>query len=256
MNGLFLQGGGAKGAFQGGVIYGLYEKGIKFDIVTGTSIGAINSYFIYTKNIEMLKEFWTNIDMIKNEDEKISGDVIENKNLIDELYKLEGRDENIKAIYVNYVSVNNSNLKQVVVDLSRVDKEEAIDAIRYSSLLPLGIDEEISIDDIKENLDAQYLFDKFKDDLQKGRYDGYNLDGGILNNNFLSPFIKNKVDKLYMVSLKNNYEIPDYILNSYNESDLVLFEPITKLTSKDTLRFEREFCRDLFNEGYEMTKSI
>ena len=90
----------------------------------------------------------------------------------------------------------------------------------------------------------------------KGKYDGYNLDGGIINNNFLSPFIENKVDKLYMVSLKNDYEIPEYILNIYDKKDLILYEPKTKLSSKDTLRFEGEFCRCLFNEGYEMTKNI
>ncbi|MCG4722807.1 patatin-like phospholipase family protein, partial [Alistipes putredinis] len=62
--GLCLAGGGAKGAFQAGVIYGLYERGLDFDVISGTSIGAINGYYIYTKNVNKLKEMWINIQTI------------------------------------------------------------------------------------------------------------------------------------------------------------------------------------------------
>ncbi len=75
---LVLQGGGALGAYQAGVFKSLYEK-IKrdqsddsndaplFDIIAGTSIGAINgailvSYFIENKtwkgSAERLESFW------------------------------------------------------------------------------------------------------------------------------------------------------------------------------------------------------
>ena len=47
--GLCLSGGGAKGAFQAGVIKGLYDNGIsKFDAISGTSIGAVNGYYVST----------------------------------------------------------------------------------------------------------------------------------------------------------------------------------------------------------------
>ncbi|QTL99641.1 hypothetical protein GM661_17620 [Iocasia frigidifontis] len=44
--GLVLSGGGAKGAYQAGVIKGLLKMGIKFDLVTGSSIGAFNAVLL------------------------------------------------------------------------------------------------------------------------------------------------------------------------------------------------------------------
>jgi NTE family protein len=63
-NVLILQGGGSLGAFGCGVIKGLAKKGISFDIVCGTSIGAINgAIFVGNKNEnlrpeENLENFW------------------------------------------------------------------------------------------------------------------------------------------------------------------------------------------------------
>lgn len=64
---LILQGGGSLGAFGCGVIKGLAKKGISFDIVCGTSIGAINgAVFVGNKNEnerpeENLENFWMEI---------------------------------------------------------------------------------------------------------------------------------------------------------------------------------------------------
>ena len=43
---LVLQGGGALGAYQGGVYQALHEKGVEPDWIIGTSIGAINAALI------------------------------------------------------------------------------------------------------------------------------------------------------------------------------------------------------------------
>ncbi len=59
---LLLQGGGALGAYQGGVYEALYEAGIHPDWVAGISIGAINSAIIAgnapEKRVAKLREFW------------------------------------------------------------------------------------------------------------------------------------------------------------------------------------------------------
>lgn len=62
-NVLILQGGGSLGAFGCGVFKALYQKGIKLDIVAGTSIGGVNAAIIAgSKNVkhpeQMLEEFW------------------------------------------------------------------------------------------------------------------------------------------------------------------------------------------------------
>ena len=61
-NVLVLQGGGSLGAFACGVMKAFAKKNIKFDIISGTSIGAINGAIIAAgKNqnpAEDLENFW------------------------------------------------------------------------------------------------------------------------------------------------------------------------------------------------------
>lgn len=45
MRGFVMTGGGAKGLFEAGVIHAFHLCGMEFDIITGSSIGAINSIF-------------------------------------------------------------------------------------------------------------------------------------------------------------------------------------------------------------------
>jgi NTE family protein len=59
---LLLQGGGALGAYQGGVYEGLVEAGLHPDWTAGISIGAINAALIAgnppEQRVEKLREFW------------------------------------------------------------------------------------------------------------------------------------------------------------------------------------------------------
>jgi NTE family protein len=63
---LVLQGGGALGAYQGGVYQALHEAGIEPDWLIGTSIGAINASIIAGNKIEdrlaKLEEFWRRVE--------------------------------------------------------------------------------------------------------------------------------------------------------------------------------------------------
>lgn len=256
MNGLFLQGGGAKGAFQAGVICGLYERGLTFNVISGTSIGAVNSYFIYTDNINYLKNMWLNIDNDILKTRTFKGKVLENKEMIDILESLEGIDPNIKSLYVNYVNISDSKLKEIIVDITSLNKDEQINSIKYSSLLPLNIKTEMSISEMIKNFNSTEISDQFKQSVAKGLYNEFNLDGGILNNNLLQPFLKDKVDKLYLVTLKRNYQIPNYLFETYNAEDIIVIKPKTDFIFGDTLRFEKEFCTSLFNEGYKIAKNL
>lgn len=66
---LVLSGGGARGAFQAGIIDGLVRAGgiadgaplRPYGIVCGTSIGAINGYFVATGQYSALRELWYRI---------------------------------------------------------------------------------------------------------------------------------------------------------------------------------------------------
>jgi NTE family protein len=63
---LVFQGGGALGAYQGGVYEALHEAGIAPDWVIGTSIGAINGAIIAGnepgRRLEALREFWNRME--------------------------------------------------------------------------------------------------------------------------------------------------------------------------------------------------
>ena len=66
---LVLSGGGARGAYQAGMIQGLPNaRGIKdgeilapYGLVCGTSIGALNAYFVATGQYNTLREMWWNV---------------------------------------------------------------------------------------------------------------------------------------------------------------------------------------------------
>jgi NTE family protein len=64
-NVLVLQGGGSLGAFGCGAFKGLAKNGIKFDIVAGTSIGAVNAAIIAGSKsddpVKDLEEFWIEV---------------------------------------------------------------------------------------------------------------------------------------------------------------------------------------------------
>jgi NTE family protein len=63
---LVLQGGGALGAYQGGVYQALHEAGIEPDWIVGTSIGAINASIIAGNEPEdrlpRLRDFWKRVE--------------------------------------------------------------------------------------------------------------------------------------------------------------------------------------------------
>jgi NTE family protein len=62
---LVLQGGGALGAYQAGVIEGLEEKGIEVDWVAGISIGAVNAAVLVgnppEERVAKLRGFWEQV---------------------------------------------------------------------------------------------------------------------------------------------------------------------------------------------------
>lgn len=58
---LVLAGGGSLGAYQVGALKALKELGYHFDIVTGTSIGALNGSFVHLGCEDHLEELWNNI---------------------------------------------------------------------------------------------------------------------------------------------------------------------------------------------------
>ena len=60
-NALVVSGGGSKGAFAVGAVERLREEGVEFDIVAGTSTGALMGPLVITDEIQALRGIYTNI---------------------------------------------------------------------------------------------------------------------------------------------------------------------------------------------------
>jgi NTE family protein len=56
---LVLSGGGARGAYEIGVVKAILETGVEFDFVYGTSIGGINAAFIAQGSFSRLEDLWS-----------------------------------------------------------------------------------------------------------------------------------------------------------------------------------------------------
>lgn len=59
--GVVLGGGGAKGAYQIGVWHALEELGIKYNMISGTSVGALNGGLILQGDLEQAEKMWQKI---------------------------------------------------------------------------------------------------------------------------------------------------------------------------------------------------
>jgi len=57
MKALILSGGGARGAYEAGAVRTLLEHE-RFDIICGTSIGAINGTLVAQDEVEKLEALW------------------------------------------------------------------------------------------------------------------------------------------------------------------------------------------------------
>ena len=60
--GLVLAGGGARGGYQIGALKALEELGFKYDVITGTSIGALNSLMLLSEQKEVLFKTWETLE--------------------------------------------------------------------------------------------------------------------------------------------------------------------------------------------------
>lgn len=243
--GLCLSGGGAKGSYQAGVIKALYDNGVKeITSLSGTSIGAINGYYIFTENVENLEKVWINIQKTSENDVKIVDNTVDNSPVIDGLKGLNNNSDNKINFYVNYIDIEEQRVFEKVVNLSSMDKEKGLDSVKYSSLLPYNPNGKLP------------LKEQFVKDVQEGLYDGTKLDGGLVRNTLIAPLIEDNVDKIIIISTRHDYTIPEEIKNVYKEEDIIVVRPKTIFEANDTLRFENEFCTRMFQEGYEIGKSL
>lgn len=243
---LCIEGGGAKGAYEAGVIKALYDNGIKeYAAVAGTSIGAINGYFVATGNIEKLAYIWNNLDEnMGGSGIEIVDNTVNNDMIIKAMYELEEGNRKDVPLYVNYVEVKNKCVEEKVVETSKKTKAKCLEYVKYSSLLPFN---PIKQKGFKEG---------FIEDVADGVHDGKCLDGGMSRGLIIDPVLEVKPDKIVVISTKDDYEISEELAAEFGKDNFVIARPKYKFDPRATLNLNGDFCRKIFAEGYEIGQEL
>lgn len=230
-----LSGGGGKGAYQIGVWKALRKLGINYDIVTGTSVGALNGVLMVQQDYQQAVNLWSNIDYdfifskkIDKDDEKIyltyfkefikSGgmDVTNLEKAIDKYF-------NPKVFFTSPIDFG-----LVIYNLSKM-KAEMIDK---KDLTPINLRDYV--------VASSTCYPAIK--IKKINDEKY-IDGGFYDNLPINLAIELGADRLIVVDLKApgiKQKIKDKdktIINISPNNDIGSFLKFDKITSKRNMKY-------------------
>lgn len=156
MRAIVLSGGGARGSYQIGVWKALRKLNIKYDLVTGTSVGALNGAFFVQGNYKDALWMWENINFNLIFSQKFDQKVLEEHGTFEllktyakgilmnggmdvsrmeetmERFIYPDRFYNSKVDY-GMVTVNLSNLKPISITKKDIPKEQLKDYLMASA---------------------------------------------------------------------------------------------------------------------------
>lgn len=221
MKALVLSGGGSKGSYQIGVWKALKKLHIKFDIVTGTSVGALNGALITQKNYFRAIKLW----------KKINLKLLFGENAIESTDDLK-----VMTMYGKEF-IKNGGME--VKELERLIEKE----IRYKRLIKSNIDYglvtfnlttkkpiQITKKDIPKELIADYLmasascYPAFKQkDIQGEKY----IDGGFFDNLPINLALEMGADEIIAVDLS----APGFNKAPKKKVPTIKIKPNNKLTN-------------------------
>lgn len=149
-----LAGGGSKGAYEAGYMRALKELEIDYQIVTGTSIGALNGCLLAQNDQQAMEDLWENLDISKVFAGGFSPDfnfdldtMLDQSNLVVSFFKS----------YLKEKGADITPLKELIRGLLKEDQllSSPIDfglcTVHYPSLKPLLI--------TKSEMEKEYIFD-------------------------------------------------------------------------------------------------
>ena len=249
--GLVLEGGGARGAYQIGVIKALYEKDINFSAIVGTSIGAINGAYLAQDSFEKIYNMWNtmsfkdlfdidekNIKKVMNVDIDVNVIKYLSKKL-NETLKLGGLDttkmRSIMSESIDEEKIRNSNISYGLVTMC------------LSDMTP----EELFIEDIEEGKLIDYIMATSNLPVFKRAVvdDKKYLDGGIWDNCPVQMLEKKGYEDAIIIRAYKRNRIRGYngIVKRHNIT-MHMIEPVESLGS--ILNFDTENLNFLLTLGY------
>ncbi len=115
---LVLAGGGTRGAYQNGALRALRELGKdNWNIVTGTSIGALNGTLVVQGDYNAMSDLWLNL----TSDQIISGKFPEDFRL----ETLVNERNQLTSLFKNYVRDGGTDISPLILRISRMFRPEA-----------------------------------------------------------------------------------------------------------------------------------
>ena len=234
-----MEGGGAKGAFHVGALDAFFERGYRFDMIMGTSIGALNGAMVAEGEFDTLKRLWeqaaiskvADLDDIKFE-QLMKGDY--DRELIIYLVKkarqaISGRGLPMDKVrylvdkYVDEQKLRSSDIDYGLVTVSVSDGWKPLEL--FKDEVPEGM--------LKEYILASAYFPLFnRPEIGGKRF----IDGGMYNNCPVNPLIRRGASEV--VAIRTGSNMPS--VKVVDRTVKVLYvEPSESLGSTIDLRKER-----------------
>lgn len=186
---LVFGGGGAKGAYQIGVVKALEELNINYDIITGCSVGSINGAITAQGDWELAKKLWKTLSTEKILDLK---DETKELNLTD-VIEQNGYDyKNLKNLLKQYI--DEEKLRKSPVDFGLV-------TVKYPEMTPLYIFKE----DMERGAVVDYILGSsaFFPAMKPHKIgDNLYIDGGFSDNLPINMAIEKGAKRIIAVDLK------------------------------------------------------
>lgn len=228
MKAIVLSGGGSKGSYQIGVWKALRKLRIKYDIVTGTSVGALNGALMTQGNFHRALKVWKSINLktLFGEDAEESENTIEVFKMykdnfiknggmeVKDLEKLIDENINKKKFYsskVNFglITMNLDTIKPLIVKKNDIAKEKLTDyLVASASCFPVFQKKEIN--------NQNYIDGGYYDNLPINLAIELGADE-IIAVDLKAPGIKRKpTKKIPTITIKPNNKLTNF-LNFYEE---------------------------------------
>ena len=244
-----LEGGGAKGAYQVGVWRALEEAGIRYNAVSGTSVGALNGAMMAMRDLNMAEKLWKDIRFsqvmnvdddtmkrIMNRDFENFGQVKDAIRTIRDVVLSGGFDteplRNLVAEHVDEEKIRNSGVEFFLSTYSLTDlKELDVDA------------KELTPGELQNMLLASAYFPAFKQEKIGGKH---YTDGGVYDaipiNALVTRGYKNLiVVRIYGFGIERRVKIPEDV-------NITTIAPVTSLGNM--LNFSSENSANNMVLGY------
>ena len=244
MKAFVLSGGGSKGSYQIGVWKALRKMHIKFDIVTGTSVGALNGALITQNTYHKAVKIWKNINLkLLFGSENIKG--IDQNNTLN-LYKMYGNN------FLKHGGMEVKNLENLID--KTLQKEKFYHSPINYGLITFNLTQKKAVAIEKKGIPKEKLTDYLIASascypaFKKKEIDGIKyIDGGIIDNLPINLAIKMGATDIIAVDLR----APGIKQIPTKKANITVIKPNNKLTN--FLKFDKDGAKRNIKLGFNDT---